>query len=91
MFKTIQNLTQRLAEITARIPLWLHAILVIVAFGLYMGTNTILDASYAASQFPVPFYVGQTAFDGEQIKAWYAVMIEKETLGIYWRTQVYRL
>ena len=31
-------------------------------------------------QYPVPFYVGQTAFSGEKIKAYFAYMLERDTL-----------
>ncbi len=65
-----------------------HLALAVISFGLYRGTNIILDASYARSKFPVPFTEGQTSFDGAQIKEWYGFMIEQGTLGIYWQTQI---
>ncbi len=71
----------------AGLPLYGHGIAAFLAFALTRVTNIILDASYAASQYPVPFYVGQTAFSGEKLKAYFAYMLQRDTLGIYWRTQ----
>lgn len=47
-----------------------------------------LDASYANSQFPVPFYIGQTTFDANELKAYYQVLLDKGTLDIYLKTQL---
>lgn len=74
-------------EKTSTINIYLHLILAIGAFILYGYTNAVLDQSYAASKFPVPYFEGQTAFSGELIKEYYAFMIEVGTLDIYWRTQ----
>jgi len=51
--------------------------------------NTIINALYEASKFPVPFAEGQTSFNGDQIKAWYAVMSTEGTLDIYIDTQLF--
>ena len=85
--KKITVLIKSLETFLARLPLYGHGILAVLAFALTRVTNIILDTSYAASQYPVPFYVGQTAFSGEKIKAYFAYMLEQDTLGIYWRTQ----
>jgi hypothetical protein len=46
-----------------------------------------LNASYAASKFPVAYHVAQLSFSGSRIKAWYAQLIEFGTLDVYLRTQ----
>ncbi len=46
-----------------------------------------LDKSYAESRFPVPFYEGQTTFDALETKAHFQVLLDHETLDIFWRTQ----
>ncbi len=87
MSQSIQNFYRKIESRTGSINIYLHFVLAFVAFMLYGYTNAVLAESYAASQFPVPYYEGQTAFSGELIKEYYAVMIEAETLDIYWRTQ----
>lgn len=87
MIRFIKNLYTIVSTQTAKIPFWIHLLLLFVAVGAWMGTSIPLDASYAASQFPVPYYEGQTTFDGELLKTYYGHMIEQGTLGIYWRTQ----
>ncbi|HEY1014041.1 MAG TPA: hypothetical protein VGE07_15115 [Herpetosiphonaceae bacterium] len=59
----------------------------LVSVGLTGLANSILEASYAASRFPVPFIVGQTAFDASTIKSYYQVMLQLGTFPIYVRTQ----
>ncbi len=73
----------------AALPLVQHIIFAGLAFGLFRAANIYLDALYAASKFPVPYNVGQTAFSGEKIKAWYQVMANAGTLPIYWQTQLF--
>ncbi len=85
--KKINPLIKALETFLVRLPLYAHGILAVLAFVLTRVTNIILDTSYAASQYPVPFFVGQTAFSGEKLKAYFAYMLERDTLGIYWRTQ----
>ncbi|MFK7801525.1 MAG: hypothetical protein AB8G95_07845 [Anaerolineae bacterium] len=88
MSQPIQKLFRMIENRTANINFYLHLVMAIVAFMLYGYTNAILDESYAASNFPVPYYEGQTTFSGDQIKEYYAYMIEAGTLDIYWQTQV---
>ena len=54
---------------------------------LNLAATAWLNASYAASKFPVPYHVAQLSFDAQRIKNWYAYLIEQETLAIYWQTQ----
>jgi hypothetical protein len=62
-----------------------------VASGIALLANLAatvwLNASYAASRFPVPYHVAQLSFDGQQLKAWYAYLVEQGTLAVYWQTQ----
>lgn len=46
-----------------------------------------LDPAYVDSQYPVPFYVGQTTFNAAELKGYYQVMLDKGTLPLYWLTQ----
>ena len=46
-----------------------------------------LDPAYVQSQFPVPFYIGQTTFNAIELKSYYQVMLDKGTLSLYWQTQ----
>lgn len=64
---------------------WLAAILGLVVARLVQVLW--LDPAYAASQYPVPFYVGQTTFDAAELKGYYQVMLDKGTLPLYWLTQ----
>ncbi len=73
---------------TPRLPLWAHGLATISAFGLFQTAKSALDASYAASGHPVDYVTGQTAFDAQQIEAWYAAMLTQDTLHIYWQTQI---
>jgi hypothetical protein len=57
------------------------------SFMLNLAATAWLNASYAASKFPVPYHVAQLSFDAQRIKNWYAYLIEQETLAIYWQTQ----
>lgn len=71
----------------SKMPIWQHLGLAGVAYALMNGAQRILDASYAASKFPVDYMTGQTSFSGEAVKGWYQSMNEQGTLGIYWQTQ----
>lgn len=46
-----------------------------------------LNASYAASRFPVPYHEAQLSFSAPRLKAWYAQLIDFGTLDVYLRTQ----
>jgi len=65
------------------------ALLVIVVLALLFNlySTKILNASYAESLYPVPYFEAQLSFSAEKIKGWYAYMSEQNTLGIYKRTQ----
>ncbi len=64
--------------------LWVMT-LVSLAFNLWI--TQILNSHYAASKFPVPYFVAQLSFNPEKIKAWYAYLIEQGTFEQYIRTQ----
>lgn len=59
MKKTFTAFITTLEKSLARLPLYGHGIVAFLAFALTRVTNIILDKSYAASQYPVPFYVGR--------------------------------
>ena len=70
------------------LSLFPHIVLAVVTFAAFRVANIVLDASYARSNFPVPYFEGQTAFDGNLIKSYYQVMIDAGTLNVYWQTQL---
>ena len=49
--------------------------------------TSVLNASYAASRFPVPYYEAQLSFSPEKIKGWYAYLMQVGTLDRYITTQ----
>ncbi len=59
-----------------------------LSLALYFLSSRILEKSYTASKFPVPYFVQQTSFDSLKMKEWYAFMIDQNTFGIYFRTQL---
>ncbi len=63
------------------------AVAVVPALALNLFASRILGASYAASQFPVPYQVAQLSFDHHKLKGWYAFLIERGTLDAYLQTQ----
>ena len=71
-----------------RKPWWTHSTIVAASFVLLIASNLVLEMSYAASRHPVSFAQGQTTFDGEQIKSYYATMSSTSTLDVYVRTQL---
>ncbi len=63
----------------------------LMTFALYALSQVTLhwlDSWYAASQFPVPFFEGQTTFNAEQYKSFLAVLQDKGTLGTFFTTQI---
>ena len=66
---------------------WL-ALASIVTFVMTGFANTILEESYRKSQFPVPFAVGQTTFNGTLLKSYFKYMIDQGTLDIFVQTQL---
>lgn len=70
------------------LPIWMHAGAAIATIFGFNWIGARLDASYAASQHPVDYATGQTAFSGEVIKGYYAHMLELGTLDIYLTTQI---
>lgn len=70
------------------LPLALHGGATLVAFGLFQAAKGWLDASYAASGYPVDYATGQLAFSAARIESYYAAMAQGGTLDVYLRTQV---
>lgn len=66
---------------------WVLALVVLAAFPYNQWIRAVLDDSYAASRFPVPYFVQQMSFSAARMKEWYAYMIEQGTMDVYIRTQ----
>jgi hypothetical protein len=81
---TFRRLHQRLLSRpgTAALAVFTAAAL---AFNPY--ATEILNASYAASGFPVPYYEAQLSFSAEALKGWYAQLVAGGTLQAYIQTQ----
>lgn len=73
---------------TSRLNLWHWWLLAIATYALARAAQLWLDANYAASGFPVPFYIGQTTFDAAELKDYYQVLLDKGTLGQFVKTQI---
>ncbi|WP_341675468.1 hypothetical protein [Niveibacterium sp. SC-1] len=80
----MKKLIQTLSRTPSGFVLWLSVPVALVLRGLAMN---ILNASYAASRYPVPYHVAQLSFSAERIKGWYATMIQLGTLQTYVHTQ----
>ncbi|SMF56385.1 hypothetical protein SAMN02745866_03610 [Alteromonadaceae bacterium Bs31] len=63
-------------------------LLAIVTYIIARLLQTWLDAAYLASEFPVPFYIGQTTFSAPELKSYFQVLIDKGTLGLFIKTQL---
>ena len=70
------------------IPLWIHISAAIATLIGFRWIKNILDASYTASKHPVDFAAGQTTFNAETIKGYYAHMTNQGTLEVYQMTQI---
>lgn len=84
----LNNLIQFGTQLTHRftaLQWWGIAIVLVV---IRQATQIWLDGLYVDSQFPVPFYIGQTTFNAEELKGYYAVLLEKGTLGKYFWVQM---
>lgn len=80
MLQTFQRAQARLGTPTL-------ALLALLALLAHLGATEWLNASYAASRFPVPYHVAQLSFDAARLKAWYATLQGLGTLPLYLHTQ----
>ena len=65
-----------------------HLLATAAAFGAFQLAKAQLDASYAASGYPVDYATGQLSFSAERLEGYYAVMAQAGTLDVYLRTQI---
>lgn len=87
MFKFFRNLAHKAETVLGQYPVLMHAVIAIGSIALIPVTLGIAGARYEDSLYPVPFYVGQTAFRGELLKEYYGFMLDQGTFHIYWQTQ----
>ena len=85
MLNNLTHFATRLAQSLTPMQWWCIAIVLVVIRQL---TQVWLDGLYVDSQFPVPFYIGQTTFNAEELKGYYAVLISKGTLEKYFWVQM---
>ena len=81
MIKTFSRLQSKLTG------LQLTVITFVALIGNVWATK-LLDAAYAASQFPVPYWQAQLSFDHLKLKGWYEFLIKHQTLDLYVHTQL---
>ncbi len=81
MIKTFSRLHSKLTAFQL-------AVITLVALIGNLWATKILDAAYAASRFPVPYWQAQLSFDHEKLKGWYAFLIKNQTLDLYVHTQL---
>jgi hypothetical protein len=62
-------------------------VITLVALIGNLWATKLLDAAYAASRFPVPYWQAQLSFDHEKLKGWYEFLIKNQTLDLYVHTQ----
>ena len=75
-------------KIDNTLPVWQWWVLAILAWFLFRRTMAWLEGLYQQTMFPVPVIEGQTAFDGQLIKSYYAVLLENDTMGDYLHVQL---
>lgn len=81
-------LKQRTSSIVSRFSaLQWWAIAVVLLIIRQFALNW-LDGLYAQSLFPVSFFVGQTTFDADKVKSYYAVLLELGTMSRYFWVQI---
>lgn len=64
------------------------AAIVVVGLVFNLWSTQVLNAAYAASGFPVPYWEAQLSFDHLKLKGWYQALIDKQTMDLYLHTQV---
>lgn len=67
---------------------WQWWVIVVVTVIISQLTMHWLNGLYAQTLYPVSFMEGQTTFNAEVLKGYWAVMIEKGTLGKYVQVQI---
>jgi hypothetical protein len=81
MIKTFSRLQSKLTGVQL-------TILTLVALIGNVWATRLLDAAYAASRFPVPYWQAQLSFDHLKLKGWYEFLIKHQTLDLYVHTQI---
>lgn len=85
MLNNLTHFATKLAHSLTPLQWWCIAVVLVVIRQL---TQVWLDGLYLDSQFPAPFYIGQTTFNAEELKGYYAVLISKGTLDDYFWVQM---
>jgi hypothetical protein len=80
MFKAFSQFQWRFS-----VAQWVLIALVSVLFNVWATQE--LNAAYAASGFPVPYWQAQLSFDHLKIKGWYATLIAQGGIGPYLQAQ----
>lgn len=63
------------------------SLVALAAVFLNLWATHELNAAYAASGFPVPYWQAQLSFDHLKLKGWYAALVEQGNLELYLHAQ----
>ncbi|MCB1995525.1 MAG: hypothetical protein H6933_05915 [Burkholderiaceae bacterium] len=66
-------------------PQW--AALAVLGLLFNLWATDVLNAAYAASGFPVPYWEAQLSFDHLKLKAWYQGLLDQGGIGPYLHAQ----
>ena len=83
--RKLSTLRNNIAPMVSTWKWWMAGGFAVLIQQLTMGW---LNGLYEATEFPVSYMVGQTAFSGELIKSYYAVLLEKGTFESYINVQL---
>ncbi|MFT7560107.1 MAG: hypothetical protein ACI93R_002022 [Flavobacteriales bacterium] len=86
--KNQQALTLR-QRIDTLLPTWSWWILGLASFFIFQNIMAWMGGLYEATLHPASIIAGQTTFNGDAIKGFYASMIEQGTLTKYVQVQIY--
>lgn len=82
-------LAQKLRQkIDNKLKTWQWWLLACASWALFQKAMGWMEGIYIESLFPVSVMKGQTAFDGNLIKSYYAVLLENETMDKYLYVQL---
>lgn len=82
------SLSEFRRKIDSTLKTWQWWVLASVSWLMFRYVMAWLEGLYKETLFPVTVIKGQTAFDGELIKSYYAVLLENGTMGKYLYVQI---
>ena len=80
MFNAFSRLQANLSTLQ-----WVGVTIFTLLFNFW--ATDLLNAAYAASGFPVPYWEAQLSFDHQKLKGWYGVLQSNNAIELYLYTQ----